>query len=121
MKVILAKKPVGTSNFHLFLIAVWEYLFNGQFPFVDTDTVKWNRGPTGYAASAAPPGAGGNGTAAKSNFRGIYVPASYNTFDEVVLQGGPVAGEYISTADGNTNAPTTGINWIQVSSLTQWF
>jgi len=56
-----------------------------------------------------------------SNFQGVYVPGTYNFMDEVVVQSGPGQGEYISLADGNTNAPSTGINWIQVSSLNQWF
>jgi hypothetical protein len=63
-------------------------------------------------------GGGGGGTSA---FQGVYVPGAYNDGDEVLLQGGPGAGLYYSTADNNPNAPTTGINWIQLSSLNQWF
>jgi len=47
------------SQFFQFLIAVWEMLWNGGFPFKDTPTVKWDRSSTGYAAHAAPPAAAG--------------------------------------------------------------
>lgn len=63
----------------------------------------------------------GGGTTAKANFQGVYTAGTYNAFDEVVIQAGPGQGEYVCLADGNTNDPTTGIDWIQVSSLNQWF
>jgi hypothetical protein len=58
---------------------------------------------------------------AKTNFQGVYTPGTYNAMDEVVIQSGARQGEYVCLADNNTNAPTTGIDWIQVSSLNQWF
>ena len=115
-------KPSGTSRFLLFCIAVWEYLFNGKFPFIDTDTVKVERGPNGYAFKASLPTAGGKAGSVKSDYAGIYVPGqSYDALQTVVVQGGNANGEYISTANGNTNAPITGINWVQLSALPQWF
>lgn len=55
------------SQFHAFLGAIWEMLWNGGFPFVDTDTVKWDRSPTGYAAKVQAPGAAGKAAPAAPN------------------------------------------------------
>lgn len=61
-------------------------------------------------------------TSGNSNYQGIYVSGqTYNLFDEVLIQSGAGNGLYISLANGNSNAPTSGINWVQVSSLNQWF
>lgn len=67
-------------------------------------------------------GAGGGGTVSGMNYQGIYVPGqAYNTEDVVLIQPGPGQGTYISTADGNTNDPRTGINWTQISWDPEWF
>jgi hypothetical protein len=63
-------------------------------------------------------GAGGGGS---SNFQGVYTAGTYNSLDEVLIQTGPNAGEYICLADGNTISPAVGTNWLQVSYLPQWF
>lgn len=52
-------RPTGTSRFHLFMQAVHDRLFGGKFPFIDTDSVKWERGASGYSARASLPSAGG--------------------------------------------------------------
>lgn len=122
MKIAIPKKPVGTSHFILFCQAAWEYLFNGGFPFIDTDTVKVDRGPNGYAFRASLPSAGGKGGTTTSDYKGVYVQGqTYNALEWVVVQDGPKRGAFISTADGNTNDPATGIDWVQFSSLNQWF
>lgn len=115
------RKPSGNSPFHRFSVAVWDYLFGGKFPLIDTDSVKWDRSPLGYAARATLPSAGGKGSA-KSDYAGLYVPGQiYDALQWVVVQSGAAAGAYISTADNNANAPITGINWVQFSALPQWF
>jgi hypothetical protein len=38
------------------------------------------------------------------------------TFDGVILQTGTATGTYISTIDGNTNSPDSGIGWIQIGT-----
>lgn len=122
MKIPTPKKPVGTTHFVLFCIAIWEYLFNGNFPFIDTDTVKVERGPNGYAFKASPPGSPGQGGATKSDYAGLYVPGqTYNALQWVDIQTGVIAGAWISTADNNTNRPETGINWVQFSYLPEFF
>ena len=64
----------------------------------------------------------GAGSGQSDNFQGVYTPGAYNMLDRVLVQfPGPNAGLYICLADGNTNAPYTGIGWIQVSALNQWF
>ncbi len=66
-------------------------------------------------------GTGGTGTAT-NGYQGVYVAGqSYNAFEWVVVQAGPGQGAYISLVDANTNSPLTGINWVQFSSLNQWF
>lgn len=111
------------SGFHMFCEAVWDAIFGGRFPFVDTDTVKVSRSPSGYAFNAVVIGGGGTGGGQESDFAGVYVPGQiYNSFQTVVVQGnGLGSGEYISLVDGNVNSPLTGVNWIQLSALTQWF
>lgn len=64
---------------------------------------------------------GGGTSKSVSEYKGLYVPGEYDKLEEVTVQSGPGAGTYASTADKNTNSPLTGINWIQISSLTQWF
>lgn len=106
----------------LFCVAVWEYLWGGKFPFNDSDTVKVERSQSGYYFHAAAPGAAGKSSPTQSDFAGVYVNgATYNLDEWVVVQAGPVYGAYISTMDGNTNAPWTGLGWINFSSLNQWF
>ena len=65
MNIYRPRKPTGTSRKMLFFTAVWEFLWGGKFPFIDTDTVKWDRGGSGYAANvkAARGGAGGSSVA----------------------------------------------------------
>lgn len=76
MKIAVPNKPSGTSHFILFCIAVWEYLFNGNFPFIDSDTVKVERGPNGYSFRANPPGAaGGKGKTIDANYKLMVITA----------------------------------------------
>ena len=65
---------------------------------------------------------GAKSSPVQSDYAGVYVPGqSYDALEWVVVQSGTAAGAYISTADGNSNAPITGINWVQCSALPQWF
>ena len=64
-------------------------------------------------------------TGAKSNsgwnYRGLYDPASsspYMTYDVVQYGAGTSAGMYVSMIDNNSNAPDSGIGWVQVSTGT---
>jgi hypothetical protein len=55
------------------------------------------------------------------NYRGMYDPAAtspYMTYDVVQFGAGTSAGLYLSTIDGNNNAPDSGIGWVQVSTGT---
>lgn len=66
---------------------------------------------------------GGTTTTSNSSFRGIWVanPLSpYMTGDEVVVGAGTSAGIYVSMIDNNTNAPDSGIGWIQSQSFSTW-
>jgi hypothetical protein len=57
------------SQFHFFMGAIWDMLWGGKFPLIDTDTVRWSRGPAGYAAHAAAPTAGGKGKTIDANYK----------------------------------------------------
>lgn len=53
------------------------------------------------------------------NFRGVWLEAPSSPYmigDMVIIQSGVSAGTYISSDDNNTNAPDTGINWVQIAS-----
>ncbi len=42
------------------LLSIWEMLFNGKFPLKDTPSLKWDKGPSGYAGRVIfPPSSGG--------------------------------------------------------------
>lgn len=61
----------------------------------------------------------GGGSGGNWNYRGLYTPtpaAPYMTFDVVQMGTGTASGMYLSTIDGNSNSPDTGIGWVQVSS-----
>jgi hypothetical protein len=49
-------------------------------------------------------------------YRGIYVVGNtYQNQEVVVLAGGSSAGSYVSVIPNNTNVPSTGIGWVQLS------
>ena len=90
--------------------------------FVDTPTQKFNKTPQGYVPVQQIRKTKGGGPTGQSDYAGVHVPGqSYDALQWVVVQGGNANGAYISTADKNTNAPITGINWVQLSALPQWF
>ncbi len=62
----------------------------------------------------------GGGTTVASNYRGDWAVGVYNSGDETRMGDGFSAGFYRSMIDGNTNAPDTGIGWVQISSFTTW-
>ena len=68
---------------------------------------------------AGTPAAGGN-----INMRGLWsaTPSTpYMTYDAVILQTGTSTGVYWSTMDNNSNAPDSGLGWIQISTVSgQW-
>ena len=56
--------------------------------------------------------------------RGLWTPtpgSPYMTYDGVILQTGTGAGTYVSMIDNNTNAPDSGLGWLQVATVSgQW-
>ena len=126
MSIYRPRKPSNgkgaPSQFLMFCISVWEMLFNGKFPFQDTNTIKWKCGAAGYSAQWVNPGSssGGNGGGVGGgggwNYRGAFVAGTYNTNDVVQLGTGTSAGMYLSLINGNTNAPDSGIGWVQIST-----
>ena len=58
----------------------------------------------------------GGSTGGNWNYRGVWLaspPSPYMTFDVVSYGSGTAGGMYLSTIDGNTNAPDTGLGWVQ--------
>jgi hypothetical protein len=111
--------PPGTpSNFYIFCGAVWELLFNGKFPFQDSDTIKWNRGPDGYSARATPPSAPGGAKGIGLLFCGEWDPVrTYSAGNMVVITAGSNQGTYVYINDSPTsgNAPYAGGGfWVQL-------
>lgn len=61
----------------------------------------------------------GGSSAGTMNYRGTWLaapPAPYMIGDVARLGAGTAAGMYLSTVDGNTEVPDTGIGWVQISS-----
>ena len=124
MSIYRPRKPSNgkgaPSQFLMFCISVWEMLFNGKFPFQDTNTIKWKCGAAGYSAQWVNPGSSsggkGGGVGGGWNYRGAFVAGTYNTNDVVQLGTGTSAGMYLSLINGNTNAPDSGIGWVQIST-----
>jgi hypothetical protein len=58
-KTYIPPKPSGQSPRQMARRAIWDLLFGGMFPFIDTPSVKWDRGAGGYAANAKIPPSGG--------------------------------------------------------------
>ncbi len=118
MKIYTPRKPVGNSQFMLFCISVWDMLWNGKFPFIDTDSVKWKRSQTGYAAYAALPGTGGSGQGVSANFTGEWDPARiYSAPQIAIISLGSNAGTYvyINAVASLGNAPYAGGGfWVQL-------
>ena len=120
MNLYRPRKPVGTSQFMLFCIAVWEMLWNGKFPFRNTDTVKVERGPGGYAFHAAQPAAAGgkSGGGSMNNFVGEYDPGrTYSAEQIVIISMGANAGTYvyINATPSSGHAPYAGGGfWMQL-------
>lgn len=64
------------------------------------------------------PGGSTTTTGGGMNYRGQWTaaPASpYMEFDVVLILTGTASGTYISVVDNNTNAPDTGIGWVQIA------
>ena len=65
MSIYRPRKPSNgkgaPSQFLMFCISVWEMLFNGKFPFQDTNTIKWKCGAAGYSAQWVNPGSSSGG------------------------------------------------------------
>ena len=83
MNTYRPRKPVGTSAAWMFFKAVWDMLWGGKFPFIDTDSVKWDRSESGYAARAALPSA--TGKSAQFQITGEWDPA--RTYSASVVNG----------------------------------
>lgn len=115
MPVFRPNKPASRlgphSHFLQFCIAIWEYLFNGGFPFIDTDTVKVTRGPGGYAFQAFPPSAGGGkGKTIDANYKLMAITG----FGSNLIP--PLPDLLIcSTADASTIPPGVGNDTVYVA------
>ena len=76
MSIYRPRKPSNgkgvPSQFLMFCISVWEMLFNGKFPFQDTNTIKWKCGAAGYSAQWVNPGSSSGGKGGGGGFRGEY-------------------------------------------------
>jgi len=108
MSFFRPRKPTGSTDFMVFCIAVWESLWGGKFPFIDSDTVRWNRGPNGYSAiAAATRGAG----SAALQITGEWDPGrTYSTGQVAIISLGSNAGTYvyISAGASSGHAPYAG-------------
>jgi hypothetical protein len=64
---------------------------------------------------------GQSGGASNLNWRGYYNPTStYGLYDMVYFGAGTASGTYISVIPSNTNAPDTGIGWVQSGGGNAW-
>ena len=84
MSIYRPRKPSNgkgaPSQFLMFCISVWEMLFNGKFPFQDTNTIKWKCGAAGYSAPWVNPGSSSGGKGGGGGFMGEYDPTvAYTT------------------------------------------
>lgn len=113
----------GDSAALIFFQKLWDIHWDPKVNiFVHDPKLKMSKTTKGYVPTLRIPVAKSTPVAQPDNYKGIYVQgASYDALEWVVVQNGPINGAFISTADGNNNAPWTGINWVQFSSLTQWF
>lgn len=107
----------------IYMQRVWDIHWDPKVSiFVDTPQLKFNKTPKGYVPVLRIPNASAPASPIKSDYAGIYVPGqTYDALEWVDVQSGTAAGAYICTKDGNTNAPITGIDWVQFSALPQWF
>jgi hypothetical protein len=110
--VVPQNAPEWARNMVAMQVVVWEMLFNSQFPFQDTPTVRCSRTPGGYAFFAAPGRVGvAVSKGGKMNFRGEYDASAnppYAVQDVVVIRGGANAGSFVCIAGnpGATHPPT---------------
>lgn len=94
------------------------YLVKGGTPSVGTARQKI----TSAVVQTIKVNLGAGGSSSDEDYAGIYVPGqSYDTDEWVVVQNGAANGGFVSTMDGNTNDPATGIGWVQFSYSPQWF
>ena len=58
----IPKRPVGDTAEARFMQAVWDAVWGGDFPFINTPQVQWTRGQKGYIPNVnINPGTGGAG------------------------------------------------------------
>lgn len=116
--------PTGNEKQTTFVRGVLRKI-RDEFNFFDSPTVRVEQTTRGIRFHArpsrggAPPASGGN-----INMRGLWsaTPSTpYMTYDAVILQTGTSTGFYWSTIDNNSNAPDSGLGWIQISTVSgQW-
>jgi hypothetical protein len=94
------------------------YYRGGQY-YVDTTTPSApvlyrciTAGTKSTSVWAPISGGGGSGW----NYRGAWAAGSYNLNDVVSLGSGTSSGMYLSLIGSNTNAPDSGIGWVQLST-----
>ena len=130
MSIYRPRKPSNgkgaPSQFLMFCISVWEMLFNGKFPFQDTNTIKWKCGAAGYSAQWVNPGSSSGGKGGGGGFMGEYDPtASYAVQDYVVIRSGSNMGTFVCINANSAQAPqlpdTGNLYWVCISnSQAQW-
>jgi hypothetical protein len=97
-----------------------------EFNFFDSPTVRVEQTTRGIRFHARPAvrGSSGPSTGGNINMRGLWsaTPSTpYMTYDAVILQSGTSTGVYWSMIDNNSNAPDSGLGWIQIATVQgQW-
>jgi hypothetical protein len=90
-------------------------LANPAAPMVYRCMVAGDKSSSVWApVGAAAPGAG-------FNYRGAWnAAAAYHSNDVVLLGSGTSSGLYLSVIGPNSNAPDSGIGWVQLCSYATW-
>jgi len=97
---------------------VWDMLWDPKSSiFCDNPALNFDKTPKGYVPKIKRPGS--SPPSGNWNYRGYFDPVvgaagGYNIYDVVQYGGGTSAGGYLSTINGNSNVPDSGIGWVQV-------
>ena len=92
----IPKRPAGDNEESRYMQAIWDCVFGGKFPFVQTDKVSVASGPSGYRIEITPERGDGG--------QFIYVKACLNDGSEAFLKLRVYAIYALNT--GTVTAPT---------------